>query len=106
MVVTTEYADISLPGSPMRTFVAALSAEGQYPGIWCYCDIFQLTPPKLRFCVRLAGIVPFSALPLQHFSSRILVHSIRPHEPSPARFGESQLRRDIGRCMFKLASGR
>jgi hypothetical protein len=34
MIVNTEYADISLPGSPMRTFVAAPKAEGQYPGIW------------------------------------------------------------------------
>lgn len=43
VIVTTEYADISLPGSPMRTFVAAPKADGQYPGIWCYSDIFQLT---------------------------------------------------------------
>ena len=39
----------------MRTFVAAPKAEGNYPGIWCYSDIFQLTPPTLRTCVRLAG---------------------------------------------------
>jgi carboxymethylenebutenolidase len=55
MIVNTEYADISLPGSPMRTFVAAPKVEGQYPGVWCYSDIFQLTPPLLRSCVRLAG---------------------------------------------------
>src|ERR1700733_3048339 len=55
MVVSTEYADISLAGSPMRTFLAAPKAEGEYPGIWCYSDIFQLTPPLLRTCVRLAG---------------------------------------------------
>jgi carboxymethylenebutenolidase len=55
MIVTTDYADISLPGSPMRTFVAAPKAEGQYPGILCYSDIFQLTPPMLRTCLRLAG---------------------------------------------------
>src|SRR5438445_2470728 len=45
MIVTTEYADISMPGSPMRTFVASPKAEGRYPGIWCFSDIFQLTPP-------------------------------------------------------------
>jgi carboxymethylenebutenolidase len=39
----------------MRTFVATPKAEGEYPGVWCYSDIFQLTPPLLRFCVRLAG---------------------------------------------------
>src|ERR1700691_4200837 len=55
MIVHTEYADIPLAGSPMRTFVAAPKVEGQYSGIWCYSDIFQLTPPLLRTCVRLAG---------------------------------------------------
>src|SRR5262252_8299826 len=55
MIVTTEYVDIPLPGSPMRTFVAAPRAQGQFPGIWCYSDIFQLTPPLLRTCVRRAG---------------------------------------------------
>jgi carboxymethylenebutenolidase len=55
MIVTTEYVDIPLAGSPMRTFVAAPKAEGKYPGILCYSDIFQLTPPLVRSCVRLAG---------------------------------------------------
>src|ERR1700736_2758995 len=55
MIVKTEYADIPLAGSPMRTFVAAPNTEGEYPGIWCYSDIFQLTPPLVRTCVRLAG---------------------------------------------------
>jgi carboxymethylenebutenolidase len=55
MIIITEYVDIPLSGSPMRTFVAAPKAEGRYPGIWCYSDIFQLTPPTLRTCVRLAG---------------------------------------------------
>jgi carboxymethylenebutenolidase len=74
MIVTTEYADISLTGavaSPapastqakMRTFVAAPQAEGQYPGIWCYSDIFQLTAPMLRACVRLAGYGFVAATP-------------------------------------------
>jgi carboxymethylenebutenolidase len=63
MVVTTEYADIPLPGSPMRTLVAAPKAGGQYPGIWCYSDIFQLTPPLLRTCVRLAGYGFVAAAP-------------------------------------------
>jgi carboxymethylenebutenolidase len=63
MVVHTEYADIALPGSPMRTFVASPKADGQYPGIWCYSDIFQLTPPLLRFCIRLAGYGFVAAAP-------------------------------------------
>jgi carboxymethylenebutenolidase len=63
MIITTEYADIPLKGSPMRTFVAAPKAEGKYPGIWCYSDIFQLTPPMLRSCVRLAGYGFVAAAP-------------------------------------------
>jgi hypothetical protein len=39
MIVTTEYVDIPLPSSPMRIFVAAPRAQGQFPGIWCYSDI-------------------------------------------------------------------
>jgi len=39
----------------MRTFIAGPKAEGRYPGIWLFSDIFQLTPPTLRSCVRLAG---------------------------------------------------
>ena len=63
MIVTTEYVDIPLPGNPMRTFVAAPKAEGKYAGIWCYSDIFQLTPPMVRFCVRLAGYGFVAAAP-------------------------------------------
>jgi len=54
-MVKTEYADVSLAGSRMRTFVAAPNTDGAYPGIWCYSDIFQLSAPLLRTCVRLAG---------------------------------------------------
>src|ERR1700720_808599 len=39
----------------MRSFVAVPGVGGKYPGIWCYSDIFQLSPPLLRTCVRLAG---------------------------------------------------
>jgi carboxymethylenebutenolidase len=55
MIVKTEYVDIPVAGSRMRTFVAAPSVEDEYPGIWCYSDIFQLSSPLLRTCVRLAG---------------------------------------------------
>lgn len=55
MIVTTEYSDIAVDNSPLRMFVAAPKTEGKYPGIICYSDIFQLTGPMLRACVRLAG---------------------------------------------------
>jgi carboxymethylenebutenolidase len=55
MIIKSSYVDIPTPGGPMRTFLAVPAAEGKYPGIWCYSDIFQLSGPMLRPCARLAG---------------------------------------------------
>jgi carboxymethylenebutenolidase len=55
MIITTEYVDIEVDRSPMRICVAAPKAEGVYPGILLYSDIFQLTGPMLRATARLAG---------------------------------------------------
>ena len=55
MIITSSYSDIPTTGAAMRTFVAAPTAPGKYPGIWCYSDIFQLSGPTLRSCARLAG---------------------------------------------------
>jgi carboxymethylenebutenolidase len=63
MIVQTAYVDIPAGASAMRTFVAAPHGEGHFPGIWCYSDIFQLTGPMLRSCVRLAGYGFVAAAP-------------------------------------------
>src|SRR5580700_7115901 len=63
MLVSTEYVDDPAPHSPMRMFVAAPRGAGKYPGILCYSDIFQLTGPMLRACIRLAGYGFVSAAP-------------------------------------------
>ncbi|HEV2800081.1 MAG TPA: dienelactone hydrolase family protein [Pyrinomonadaceae bacterium] len=55
MIITTEYVDIEVDGSPMRMLVAAPKAEGKYPGVLFYSDIFQLTGPMVRATARLAG---------------------------------------------------
>jgi len=55
MIVASEYVDIPAGGLAMRMFVAAPAASGTHPGILCYSDIFQLTGPMLRACIRLAG---------------------------------------------------
>ncbi|HKP86644.1 MAG TPA: dienelactone hydrolase family protein [Blastocatellia bacterium] len=55
MLITTQYVDIPVDGSLMRMFVAAPKAEGLYPGVLFYSDIFQLTGPMLRASARLAG---------------------------------------------------
>jgi len=73
MVVETSYVDIKVAASPMRTFVATPRAEGRFPGILCYSDIFQLTGPMLRACVRLAGYGFVAAAPE-------IYHRIEPPE--------------------------
>lgn len=55
MLITTEYIDIAAEIMPMRVYVAAPKAEGRYPGILYYSDIFQLTGPMVRAVERLAG---------------------------------------------------
>ena len=55
MVVSRDYVDVPVDGRSMRTFLAAPRAPGPHPGIVFYSDIFQLTEPTLRWCVRLAG---------------------------------------------------
>jgi carboxymethylenebutenolidase len=55
MIIASSYVDIPAGPAPMRMFVSAPQADGKYPGIWCYSDIFQLSGPMLRACVRLAG---------------------------------------------------
>src|ERR1041385_7142926 len=55
MIITTGYSNIQVGGQAMRTFIAAPTPAGKYPGILFYSDIFQLTGPMLRACARLAG---------------------------------------------------
>jgi carboxymethylenebutenolidase len=63
VVITTRYVDVPAGGSPMRMFVAAPKAPGNYPGIVCYSDIFQLSGPMLRSVSHLAGYGFVAAAP-------------------------------------------
>jgi len=57
MLVATYYPELTVDNSPLRMFLAAPKIENKkkFPGIIFYSDIFQLTGPMLRACVRLAG---------------------------------------------------
>ena len=55
MIVKTQHIDLPTGQGVMRCFLAAPHAPGCYPGIVFFSDIFQLTGPMLRACVRLAG---------------------------------------------------
>ncbi len=57
MQVSATFTDIVVDNSPLRMFVASPRTDNKsrFPGVIFYSDIFQLTPPMLRSCVRLAG---------------------------------------------------
>jgi carboxymethylenebutenolidase len=55
MIVHTESVDLVDTEGVMRCLLARPAAPGRYPGIVFYSDIFQLTGPMRRACVRLAG---------------------------------------------------
>jgi carboxymethylenebutenolidase len=55
VIVSTDYVNVAAGGGAMRTFIAAPSVPGRFPGVLFYSDIFQLTGTMLRSCVRLAG---------------------------------------------------
>jgi carboxymethylenebutenolidase len=54
MIITTETVDVG-PRTAMRMLVTAPRAEGRYPGIVVYSDIFQITGAQRRVSTRLAG---------------------------------------------------
>ena len=63
MVVERSFVDVDVNGRSMRCFLAlpgggrgeAGSGGGAWPGVVFFSDIFQLTEPTVRWCVRLAG---------------------------------------------------
>jgi len=55
MTICQETADLTTPYGPMRTHVFRPTAEGHYPGILLYSEIFQITAPIARTAAMLAG---------------------------------------------------
>src|ERR1700710_54981 len=50
-----EIVELPTPSGPMRTYVFRPKADGRYPGILFYSEIFQLTGPIRRMSAFLAG---------------------------------------------------
>jgi carboxymethylenebutenolidase len=51
----SEFTDLETPNGPMRTYLFHPAAEGRYPGILLYSEIFQVTGPIRRTAALLAG---------------------------------------------------
>jgi carboxymethylenebutenolidase len=55
VIKDSEFIDIPTPAGPMRTHVLYPVAEGRYPGIVLFSEIFQVTGPIRRSAAVLAG---------------------------------------------------
>ncbi|HKX26390.1 MAG TPA: dienelactone hydrolase family protein, partial [Blastocatellia bacterium] len=50
-----ESVDLQTPTGLMRTYILRPAAEGSYPGILLFSEIFQVTGPIRRAAAMLAG---------------------------------------------------
>jgi dienelactone hydrolase len=50
-----ETIDLETPAGPMRTYILRPVAEGRYPGLVMFSEIFQVTGPIRRAAATLAG---------------------------------------------------
>ena len=55
IIKDNESADIQTPTGPMRTYIFRPAAEGKYPGLLLYSEIFQVTGPIRRTAAMLAS---------------------------------------------------
>src|SRR6201987_3836640 len=55
MIVMQEFVDLETPSGVMRTHIIRPAAEGRYPGVVFYSEIFQVTEPVRRLASQLAG---------------------------------------------------
>lgn len=55
VIKDNETVDIETPSGPMRTYLFRPAAEGRYPGILLYSEIFQVTGPVRRTAAMLAS---------------------------------------------------
>jgi carboxymethylenebutenolidase len=55
IVNDTESIDLPTPTGPMRTYLVRPAAEGRYPGVLLYSEIFQVTGPIRRTAALLAS---------------------------------------------------
>src|SRR5882672_10431022 len=55
MTIREEVIEISTSTGPMRTYIFRPTADGKYPGLLLFSEIFQVTGPIRRTAALLAG---------------------------------------------------
>lgn len=62
-IVDNEFTDVQTPAGPMRTYLFRPRAEGRFPGVVVFTEIFQVTHQMRRAAAVLAGHGLLVALP-------------------------------------------
>ena len=55
IVIDNEFVDLETPTGPMRTHIVRPAANGRFPGILMFTEIFQVTAPIRRTALQLAS---------------------------------------------------
>lgn len=55
MVIDNEFTDVQTPTGPMRTYLFRPQADGRYPGVILFTEIFQVTHQMRRAATMIAG---------------------------------------------------
>jgi len=55
LIADTETVDLPTPTGPMRSYIVRPAANGRYPGVVLFSEIYQVTGPIRRIAAFLAG---------------------------------------------------
>src|ERR1700721_1329743 len=83
-----EMIDIETPTGPMRTYILRPVAEGRYPGLVLFSEIFQVTGPIRRTASMMAGHGFVVAVP-EIFHELEQPGTVLPYDPTGAARGNA-----------------
>src|SRR5580765_1903246 len=88
MTIKEESIDLPTPTGPMRTYILRPTAEGKYPGLVLFSEIFQVTGPIRRTAAFLAGHGFVVAVP-EIFHELESVGTVIPYDQAGADKGNA-----------------
>src|SRR5436190_14263594 len=88
MTIKEEIVDLQTPTGPMRTFILRPAADGRYPGLVLFSEIFQVTGPIRRTAAFLAGHGFIVAVP-EIFHELEPIGTIIPYDQAGADKGNA-----------------
>ncbi len=96
MIIKEEVVDLQTPRGPMRTYILRPVAEGKYPGLVLFSEIFQVTGPIRRTAAFLAGHGHVVAVP-EIFHELETIGCVLPYDQAGAdRGNKDKITKELG----------